>query len=124
MALVVAVVAVVAVSASASASAAAAELADFSPARWEYPSLLFPRFQISPRRARARLASFWSALLIFLAYASPQNFEFPSFCQAHLVATAGTGLRDTGTYTAILRGSELDEDSHIVNNLRVNEDPI
>ena len=53
-----------------------------------------------------------------------QDFDFASFCQARLLATAGTGLRDTGTYTAILKGSELDEDSHIVNNLRVNEDPI
>jgi len=28
-----------------------------------------------------------------LGYAYPQDFEFPSFCQAHLLATAGTELR-------------------------------
>ena len=30
---------------------------------------------------------------MFSGHASPQNFEFRSFCQAHLFATAGTELR-------------------------------
>lgn len=46
------VVVVVVAAAAAAAAASGRELADFSPARWEYLSLLFPRFQISPRRAR------------------------------------------------------------------------
>jgi hypothetical protein len=65
---------------------------------------------------------------MFLGYASPQNFEFPPFCQAHLLATAGTELRQL--ISVAIRplhrdthGLWVDGDSHIANNLRVNKDP-
>jgi hypothetical protein len=66
---------------------------------------------------------------MFLGYASPQDFKFPSFCQACLLATSGTRLRHliserSGPYTAILTPSELDGYCQLANNPSVYEDPV
>ncbi len=88
------------------ATAARVELGDCSFARWEYLSLLFRRFQIPPLHACERFlplslavpqllwsqadpAALWRFFLMFLTYAFPQDFKFPSFCQARLLARGG-----------------------------------